>query len=94
MGQKIQKLIQTRKIYRKIIQKIPNTPERALITATENTARSNNTWPELAEILRKIQKMNSLPMERHKNMPAHEIYTGEEEMKTDRWTENTSRRTN
>ena len=64
---KIQKPIKTRSIYRKIHQKLPNTPEPEKITAKDNAARSNKTWSDLTDILRKIQKMNSRSMKTTQN---------------------------
>ena len=52
---KIQKLIQTRNIYHKINQKLPNTPDREQIIEKENVAWINKTWFEHDDIIRRMQ---------------------------------------
>ena len=82
---KIQKLIQTRDIYRKINQKLTNTPDQEQITAKENIAWGNKTWSELSDIVRKIQINEfAITAKRTRKMHTPEIFPGGEEMEKHR----------
>ena len=89
----IRKLIQTRAIHHRTNQTTPQTPELAQITEHANTARSNKTWTNPADICANYNNKNSRPMNKiHKRHSRLKCTQGKKKLPNSKCAANTSLR--